>query len=259
MYTQQQIDRYLQRIGLTGPLPRSQDALTRIVQAHYVHVPYENLDIQDGVPLSLDEQDLYEKIVVRRRGGYCFELNAALGDLLIGMGYQLVRLTGRFIMGEPEGITPMRRHHILLVTLPEGQYLVDAGIMRESCRAAHPFIVGAEQFDGVANYRLREAPFFGYVMEQAYPGEAYRPMFGFTLEPQHPVDFVMPSFFCEKHPDSPFNKGRMVGIRNQTGSYNLVGNTFKTLVGGTIVTQREIPDAEVPGVLADVFGLRLHR
>ena len=56
MYTQQQIDRYLQRIGLTGPLPRSQDALTRIVQAHYVHVPYENLDIQDGVPLSLDEQ-----------------------------------------------------------------------------------------------------------------------------------------------------------------------------------------------------------
>ena len=134
MYNQQQTKQYLARIGLTDSLPHSADTLSRIVRAHYFTVPYENLDVLADIPISLDRQDLFDKIVVRNRGGYCFELNAALGDLLIGMGHQLVRLTGRFIMGEPEGITPMRRHHILLVTLPEGQYLVDAGIMRESCR-----------------------------------------------------------------------------------------------------------------------------
>ncbi len=256
MYTQQQVTQYLHRIGLTGPLPLTADTLTRVITAHYLTVPYENLDVLAGVPISLTEDALYDKIVKRHRGGYCFELNAALGALLTGMGFSLEHLTGRFIMGEPEGIMPMRRHHILLVTLPEGQYLADAGIMRESCRVAHPFQVGVEQFDGVANYRLSQNDVFGYIMEQAYPGEPYAPMFGFTMERQYPDDFVMPSFFCEKHPDSPFNKGYMVGIRNANGSYNLVNSAFKTLVGGTVTETKQVAEAEIPGVLAEVFGLR---
>lgn len=247
---------YLARIGLNGPVGQDADALSRIILAHYLHVPYENLDVLAGVPVRLEEDALYDKIVVRRRGGYCFELNAALGALLTAMGFHVEHLTGRFILGEPEGIMPMRRHHILLVTLKDGQYLADAGIMRESCRAAHPFQVGIEQSDGVASYRLEEDAVFGYVLQQASQGRDYQPMFGFTLEKQFPDDFVMPSFYCEKHPDSPFNKQYMVGIRNTTGSYNLVGNTFKTLVGATIVQTKTLKDAEIPAVLNEVFGLR---
>lgn len=257
MYTDQQIARYLDRIGITGPFLHTQETLTRIVRAHYATVPYENLDVLAGVPIDLSEDALYDKIVTRHRGGYCFELNAALGALLDGMGFAVEHLTGRFIMGEPAGIMPMRRHHILLVTLADGQYLVDAGIMRESCRAAHPFKVGVEQSDGVASYRLSEDAVFGYVLEQAYSGWDYAPMFGFTLERQYPDDFVMPSFYCEKHPTSPFNKGYMVGIRTMDGSYNLVGNAFKTLVGGDIVETKTIADEDIPKVLADVFGLKL--
>lgn len=257
MYNQQQTKQYLARIGLTDSLPHSADTLSRIVRAHYFTVPYENLDVLADIPISLDRQDLFDKIVVRNRGGYCFELNAALGTLLESMGFEVLHLTGRFIMGEPKDILPMRRHHVLLVTLPEGQYLVDAGIMRESCRAAHPFQMGVEQFDGVASYVLRKDDFYGHIMDQAFPGEDYAPLFGFTLEPQIPDDFVMPSFFCEKHPSSPFNKHRMVGIRTDNGSYNLVGNTFKTLVGDTVTEQRLLDDKEVPGVLEKVFGIKL--
>lgn len=77
------------------------------------------------------------------------------------------------------------------------------------------------------------------------------------METQVPEDFVMPSFFCEKHPDSPFNKSRMVGIRTADGSYNLIGNTFKTLVGSKVTQQRELDDKDVPGVLERVFGLKM--
>lgn len=255
MLTPKQVDAYLRRIRLDGPLPRTQDTLTRIVRAHYLHVPYENLDVMAGIPLSLAENDLYDKIVTRHRGGWCFELNAALGLLLEGLGFEVLHLTGRFILGEPEGVLPMRRHRVLLVTLPQGRYLADAGILRESCRAAHPFVTGVEQSDGVASYRLGEDPFYGHILYQRFPGKSWAPMFGFTLEPQIPADFVMPNFFCEKHSSSPFNKQRMAGIRTPGGSCNLIGSTFKTLEGDRVVSRREVPEQDVPQVLRDVFGL----
>ena len=129
-YSTEQVKAYLARIGLSEELPLMAETLTRIVSAHYQTVPYENLFILSGTPLDLSPEALFQKIVLEHRGGFCFELNAALGELLEGLGFSVTHLAARFLRGEPEGI-PMRRHHILLVHLPEGDYLCDAGIMRQ--------------------------------------------------------------------------------------------------------------------------------
>ena len=125
-------------------------------------------------------------------------------------------------------------------------------------KAAAPRVVYRRRSSSTAwqTTGLREA-FFGYVMEQAYPGEAYRPMFG-TLEPRHPVDLSCPASSA-KSTHSPLQQGADGEHSDKEPAATTWWAAFKTLVGGTIVTQREIPDAEVPGVLADVFGLRLHR
>jgi arylamine N-acetyltransferase len=70
---------YLERIGYDGPLDGSAEALAELQERHLHTVPYENLDVLRRVPLSLEIPDLFDKIVTRRRGGYCFELNALFG------------------------------------------------------------------------------------------------------------------------------------------------------------------------------------
>ena len=76
--TKEQLALYFQRIGYEGTPDRTSATLGAIQEAHLNHIPYENLDLTRGVPLSLEEGDLFEKLVTRRRGGYCFEQNGLL-------------------------------------------------------------------------------------------------------------------------------------------------------------------------------------
>ena len=254
-YTPEQISRYLARIGVAGPLPRTPETLSALISAHYRTVPYENLDILRDRPLDLSPDALYRKIVEDHRGGFCFELNAALGNLLEGLGFSVTRLAARFLRGEPEGETPMRRHQILLVHLPEGDFLCDAGIMREASRMALPLVYGRIFSDGMGEYRLEPDPFYGTVLLQRLDEPEFVPFFGFTMEPQIPEDYVMPCFYCEKHPDSPFTRGRMVGIYTETGSWNLVENSLRRLENGRIVERRDLTGEEVPEILERIFGI----
>ena len=96
---QQQIDRYLERIGFDGPINHDGDTLDRLIWAHISTVPFESLDLHEyGIVPSLNIDDLYEKFVVKRRGGYCFEQNTIFGQLLNDLGFPtyatVVRLLG---------------------------------------------------------------------------------------------------------------------------------------------------------------------
>lgn len=255
MYTKEQVAQYLERIGVTGELPLTSATLTKIIAAHYCAVPYENQYILAGRPLDLDPQALFEKIVLRHRGGFCFELNEALGNLLSSLGFSVTHLAARFILGEPADRLPMRRHHVLLVHLPDGDWLCDAGIMREAPRVALKLTPGLVQGDGIGEYKFVTDPFYGNILMQKLPGQDFVPFFGFTMEPQINADFVMPCFYCEKHPGSPFIHGNMVGIHTPTGSWNLSGSQLRRLEGAEIVERRDLTDEEIPGVLRDIFGL----
>lgn len=86
-----------------------------------------NLDILERKALSLDLQDLYHKIVLRQRGGYCFELNALFGCLLRELGYTVTDLVARF-WRDGADLPPMRRNHVLKVEAEGINYLCDVGV-----------------------------------------------------------------------------------------------------------------------------------
>lgn len=256
-YTPQQCTQYLSRIGLHEPLALCAETLCAIVDAHFRHVPYENLDILQGIPLSLEKEALFCKIVEKKRGGFCFELNEALGTLLESLGFSVSHYASRFIAGTPEGEIPLRRHHILLVHLPEGDYFCDAGVMREAPRKALRFAEEQIQTDGVSEYFFRKDDFYGTILFQKLPGKDFAPLLGFTMEPQTTEDFIMPTFYCEKHADSPANKHRTVGRYTEKGSYNLVGSELRILENGQIVETRQIADTELDVCLQEYFGIVL--
>ncbi|MBQ1258342.1 MAG: arylamine N-acetyltransferase, partial [Clostridia bacterium] len=113
----EKIKAFFKRIGIDECTPVTFDTgfLGRVQTACVTHIAYENLDILAGIPLRLDADALFEKIVLNGRGGYCFELNGLLSGMLAEMGFSVTERFARFLRGEKE--IPMRRHRVTIVTL----------------------------------------------------------------------------------------------------------------------------------------------
>ena len=116
---------YLDRINDAGPLDPSAATLRRLHVAHLLSVPFENLSIHWREPIVLEDGALFEKVVRRRRGGFCYELNGLFAALLRALGFHVTMLSAGVASGEGK-FGPEFDHMALLVTLPE-RWLVDVG------------------------------------------------------------------------------------------------------------------------------------
>src|SRR3989304_3978267 len=143
---------YLARIGAVRPLAPSPEALTPLQGAHVLHVPFEILDIVIGRAISLELPAIYDKIVTRRRGGFCYELNGLFAWLLGALGPPIPRLAGG--TGDGAGARgPEFAPLVLRVDLDE-PWLVDVGF-GDTFREPLRLVEGLEQVDSLGRaYRL---------------------------------------------------------------------------------------------------------
>ncbi len=116
---------YLRRISYDGPVEPSPAALRELHRQHLFTVPFENLDIILNRPIVLDLKLLEEKIVARRRGGFCYELNSLFAELLMELGYKVQLFSAR-VRREDGGFGPEFDHMLLKVQLDE-PWLADVG------------------------------------------------------------------------------------------------------------------------------------
>ncbi|HML36283.1 MAG TPA: arylamine N-acetyltransferase [Bacillota bacterium] len=206
---------YLDRIGYSGPLDGSAETLAALQEAHVLTVPYENLDIFNGKYLSIDIPDVYEKVVVKKRGGYCFELNGLFAWLLRELKYDVTEYYGRFLLGEPMDI-PMRRHRISRVQVEGEVYICDVGVGIQAPRRPLLFKEGLEQQQDGETYRLVRDPVLGWIVQFDHGGR-WDNIYSFTEDVQYPIDFEMPNHWCLTHPDSIFKNYAMAYIRTPDG------------------------------------------
>jgi N-hydroxyarylamine O-acetyltransferase len=187
---------YLRRIGLVPAPTRTLDGLAELSFAHLCTVPFENLDIAAGRPLSLELDDLYGKIVDRRRGGFCYELNGLFAWLLRGLGFDVTLLAGQLVDHETGIPGPERAHLVLLVNLGD-HWLVDVG-WGEAYRRPLALRAGNEHTDPeIASYRL-EHDGHRQVVERhdesletnLKPAAGWRTAYRFDLTPHELPDFV---------------------------------------------------------------------
>ena len=149
---------YLDRVGVTAPAASDAAGLRTLHRAHQLTVPFENLSIHLAEPISLDEPDLIDKIVHRRRGGFCYELNGAFGALLAHLGYDVTLLAAR-VFGDGGALGPPYDHLALRVDLPDEAgkkpRLVDVGF---EAFVAEPLRLDerGEQADPLGTVRLVE-------------------------------------------------------------------------------------------------------
>src|SRR5271169_327828 len=119
------VQAYLQRIEYDGPRRPSAACLRALHRQHLFTVPFENLDIPLGNPIVLDLAHLFDKIVVRRRGGFCYELNGLFGELLTAMGFKVQMLAAR--VHRDDGPFGPEFDHMLLKVELEEPWLADVG------------------------------------------------------------------------------------------------------------------------------------
>ncbi len=247
---------YLERIGLSlnDDYPLTYETLCKLQFAHVTHVPYENADIVIRIPLKLDTESLFDKIVRRKRGGYCFELNGLYASLLRSLGFTVTDYMARFLRGETE--IPKRRHRVLVVSLDGKRYVCDVGIGSTAPR--YPLLLeeGTEQRQFGECYKFTKDDFLGWVILEKR-GDEWREFFSFTEEKQLDKDYIATSYYCENYPESIFIKEWMLSIKTENGRRTLDSNIYKEFEGNEIQTVREIDDNDIPAVMKDVFGIVL--
>jgi arylamine N-acetyltransferase len=247
------IQSYLDRIGFQGSLDGSAKTLAALQERHLYSVPYENLDILDRRALSLDPQVLYHKIVERKRGGYCFELNALFGWLLRELGYEVTDLVARFWRDETE-LPPKRRHHVLKVEAEGASYLCDVGVGGVVPIRPIAIVEGLVQQQGEEYYRLDQDPEHGWALCEHKHGEWTR-IYSFTEEPQLAKDYLFASFWCENAPDSIFTKFPIVAIRTPEGRHTVVDREFRIFNSEGVRTFAPETEEAFKEALVTYFGI----
>jgi len=248
---------YLQRIGYEGPLDGSAAVLAELQERHLHTVPYENLDILQGIPLSLEIPQLLDKVVYRRRGGYCFELNALFGWLLRELGYAVEDFVARFWRDEVD-CPPKRRHQVLKVAAEGVYYLCDVGVGGIVPRRPILMAEGLEQTQGEECYRLERDTTYGWMLCEL-KRDHWRQLYSYTEEPQFAKDYMMATFWCENAPDSVFKKDAIVAIRTKEGRHTLSGREFKVFTGQEVHTFVPETEEEYAAALQQYFGITLDR
>ncbi len=209
------VQAYLERINYKGSTDISLETLSALQEAHLSSVPYENLDILAGKINSLAPEALYDRIVVKRRGGYCFELNGLFAWLLKKLGFQLVEYFGRWLKGEPVEI-PVRRHRIPRVEIDGKSYIADVGLGHFGSRWPLLLEEGLVQEQKGETYRIIRHDKLGWIVQDLCEGE-WGNIFSFSEDIQQPIDYLEPHWYCTTHPGSIFKNFTMVYIRTPEG------------------------------------------
>ena len=249
-----QITAYLQRIGYQGTPKCDFNTLHDLQRLHLQTVPYENLDIMRGIPLSLEIDDIYDKIVHRCRGGYCFELNALFAWLLRSIGFDVTDFMARFLRDEPE--IPMRRHRVLKVACSQGNYLCDVGVGGILPRKPLPLITGKVSEQNGEKYVIRDEDFLGNVLYE-WRRDSWRQLYSFTYEPQLEKDFTAISYYCEAHPDSFFKIQDMVHIFTPDGRKSVAGREVRLFSPSGVQILTPATEAAYHEILHTHFGIKL--
>lgn len=231
------VTRYLDRIGASRPARPSAGALRELHRRHLEAVPFENLSIHLGEPITLTEDALVDKIVRRGRGGFCYELNGAFAALLGALGFD-VRLLAASVFGADGTLTPVFDHLALLVELDE-RYLVDVGF---GAHSVYPLRLDwpEAQDDPAGSFLVVDAP--GGDVDVLMDGV---PRYRAEPRPRRLADFARPCWWHEHSPESHFRDTARCSRRTPAGRITVRGDRLVETVHGertetTLTTADEV-------------------
>ncbi|WP_114946847.1 arylamine N-acetyltransferase family protein [Microvirga calopogonii] len=249
------LDAYFRRIGFAGPARADAATLNALHRLHVRAIPFENIDALMGLPVTLDQSALQEKLVRGRRGGYCFEQNTLFAAALRTVGFAVSGLAACVRRaGSPD--RPLRRlsHMLLRVDLSDGPWVADVGFGSNLLDAPLRFACGVEQETPAGRYVLREH--LGAVGILTRTPSNWRWLYAFDLNTCHSSDYERANAFTATAPHMWSTTSLLIERLTEDARYILSGTQLVVQSRGGGVTKQRIAGAgELGAVLNGVFGL----
>ena len=259
------LNAYFQRIGDSGSREPTLETLNRIILAHVQKIPFENLDILLGQPISVELANIEQKLVHNQRGGYCFEQNSLLYEVLRALGYSVQMISARVRIQRPRSFIPPRTHLFLRVEIDGVSWLADVGVGALSPTSALQLTLDTPQQTPHETRRLISAgnwQGFGQrapdavLFHQVLLGDNWEDICEFTLEPMNPIDRELGNWFTSGHPQSHFRDKLTVARASETGRVTLLNRTLTYRGADGVADSRQLDsDEQILEALRDDFGL----
>jgi N-hydroxyarylamine O-acetyltransferase len=249
------LDAYFKRVSFSGTLAPTLELLNLLTFHHSTSIPFENLDVMLGQTISLEAEALVDKLIRRRRGGYCFEQNGLFLLVLQSLGFDARPLSARARMQHPRVFTPPRTHLFLDIKLEANHYITDVGVGSASLTSALRFELNVEQSTphDVRRIVFEEGRYF----HQIRSGQQWNDVCEFTLEEMPLVDREVGNWYTSTHPQSHFRNRLMVAMaRPNARRISVVDDEFgERLPDGSSRHLCLESQADLLRVLRECFGL----
>jgi N-hydroxyarylamine O-acetyltransferase len=251
MQDELQLDSYLARIGHRGSLAPDMSTLTALQAAHVDVIPFEALDPLMGRPVHVDLPSVQQKLVLGRRGGYCFEQNVLFQAALEAVGFKVSGLTGRVRWrSAPDDPLGPRQHMMLLVEVDGRPHLVDVGFGICMMDAPIRLEVGPQQQTAMGTFRI--GTWNGLYTVSAKQPAGWRMMYAFDLVPQIHADYVLGSWYTSTSPNVPATHTLTMERVSRSVRHKLVNRrSVVEARDGEVVEERMIESAAELGRIID--------
>jgi N-hydroxyarylamine O-acetyltransferase len=250
------LDLYFARIGYQGPRAATLAVLGELHRLHPLAIPFENLDPLTGRTVSLELPAIVDKLVVRRRGGYCFEQNTLLAHVLMQLGFRVTPLIARVLWGADAGAVTARSHMVLRVEADDTAWFADVGFGSVTLTTPLRLEAGMPQRTPLEAFRFADAS-HGALDLEVQSRDSWAKVYRFDLRRVEWIDYEVSNWYTSTWPQSKFVNNLIVCRVLPHGRLVLHNRRLiERAANGEVVSEHVLDDAgELALCLGERFGL----
>ncbi len=230
-------NQYLKRINLDKCDPTLAD-LSQLQEHHMKNIPFENLDIIVGRKIELDFPHLYTKIITKKRGGYCFELNSLYAELLRSVGFMPQAVLGRVWISNPKNLPP-RNHLAHLVKIEGKTYITDVGFGGLITRIPLDIDIHTPVKDSDGMVRITPLSEHQYMIERA-TDKGWTKQYSFEILSISDEDISIANYYMSTNINSHFYYHKFVGRNTTDGRIGLFNTKMSIRKGIKVIDKKQV-------------------
>ena len=220
-------EKYLQRINYSGNLEPNLNTLRELQRHHLLNVPFENLDIHNGIPIELSIEKIFDKVVNKNRGGFCYELNGLFFELINTIGFEVKMVSAR-VLDQYKGYGKEYDHLTIIATINNVEYLTDVGF-GEFTFEPLKLQLGNIQKDERGDYKIDKYE-NGYLSVSKIENKGQTSEYIFKNQKKDLKEFEEMCMYHQTSPDSHFTNKRLITLPTKNGRITISGNILKIRV-----------------------------
>ncbi len=246
---------YLDRINFHKKIVVTKEVLFELQKTHLLNVPFENLDIHYGKKISIQPNDIYQKVIIEKRGGFCYELNGLFHQLLKKIGFNVKLISAQVHIKKGE-YSPKYDHLAIIATIDNQKYLVDVGFGKFSL----------EPLKIEINQKIKDN--FGQFKFDKYDSDFFRineivnndliPQYIFKIQESKLSEFEKRCDFHQTSKDSHFTQKKVISIAKENGRITL-NNTRLKITHLGIEKEIRFDEKEYKSRLKEHFNIEIKK